>query len=610
MNFRSAATRLAGVTAILLVLSGCGAGGGDGVNYNANVNITRIDVEQDSTYQPGDSLTVSYDIYIVGITGTSVTIDFYMLHADSLGYTETDEDVEHAYFMGSVTADSGSRDSQSLNADLVVPSDVAQGGEYWVVAYVDPNDEIDETNENDNHPNLDNKDYPRDTILVELHSDHDFIIAGATITDNVVILDIPETGGDAGLTINQSHIIGHIDAVYHGSAIGLATLQGDVMIGGDWQSVKLWNTESKQYVNQLPIVFAYNGDEHYFGIDILLSNAQVDALLAAYDSASENELTLRFSLEDSTTSIEQNNTNNSQEITVPLYFFNSSRSILSARAVSSITKFEKSYSKSYGDKGKFAVGIDLYGKAQLDLLDIGGVIDASGEVDVWIFNAKNDLFSIKFHASAYADGLNTGYSTEIVIFNAKAFEEERFVAKFEKSFEKSWEEEKTLVEARFAIGPVPMSVSAGVSGELGFDLSVGYAVELYAKGDASLGLFHTNFKAFAEGGIDLLIASGGVIAELTLINNIFRLDSSVDLSLASDATPVIGYGIDLTDDLDVISGKFGLFAEVSGIKWCKKWGIPYPCGTKHTTYYLWLYQTPSVFNKSWTIYSNSGSINL
>jgi hypothetical protein len=332
----------------------------------------------------------------------------------------------------------------------------------------------------------------------------------------------------------------------------------------------------------------------------------VDALLAAYDSASENELTLRFSLEDSTTSIEQNNTNNSQEITVPLYFFNPSRRILSARAVSSITKFEKSYSKSYGDKGKFAVGIDLYGKAQLDLLDIGGVIDASGEVDVWIFNAKNELFSISYFASAYIDGLNTGYSSEMVIFNSKVFEAEEFVAQFEKSWSKSWEEEKTLVEARFSIGPIPMSVSAGVSGELGFELKVGYAAELYAKGD----LFTTKFTAFAEGGIDLIIASGGVIAELTLIDNTFSLDSSVDLSLASNATPVIGYGIDLTDDLDVISGKFGLFAEVSGIKWCKKWGIPYPCGTKHTTYYLWLYQTPSVFNKSWTIYSNSGSINL
>jgi hypothetical protein len=205
-------------------------------------------------------------------------------------------------------------------------------------------------------------------------------------------------------------------------------------------------------------------------------------------------------------------------------------------------------------------------------------------------------------------GLNTGYESEMIIFNNVVFEDEKFTAKYEKSWEKKWEEEKVLAHSTFTVGPVPIKVEAGVTGDLGFELKVGYNAELYAEGD----LFHVDFGAFGRGGVDLLAASAGVQAVLTLIDNTFTMESNAGFALLTEnnTNPHIEYGIELKNDLDVISGKFGLYAETIGVKWCKKWGIPYPCGKKTSRYDLWLYKTKSVYNKSWTIYSKEGDINL
>jgi hypothetical protein len=137
---------------------------------------------------------------------------------------------------------------------------------------------------------------------------------------------------------------------------------------------------------------------------------------------------------------------------------------------------------------------------------------------------------------------------------------------------------------------------------------VGYNAELYAEGD----LFHVDFGAFGRGGIDLALVSAGVQAILTLIDNTFALESNAGFALVTSGNknPHIYYGIELKNDLDVISGKFGLYAKTVGVKWCKKWGIPYPCGKKETKYDLWLYQTKSVYNKSWTLYSKEDEIEL
>jgi hypothetical protein len=152
-------------------------------------------------------------------------------------------------------------------------------------------------------------------------------------------------------------------------------------------------------------------------------------------------------------------------------------------------------------------------------------------------------------------------------------------------------------------------VSAGIDGSVGFEFTMGYALsELYSGGD----IFAAGFGGFANGGVDILFVSAGITVDINLIDNVLSLDTSASLALLEDGVvdPQIEYSFELTDEIDIISGRFGLFADVRGVKWCKKWGIPYPCGKKTNRYYLWLYQTPSVFSKNWTLYSKDGSVKL
>lgn len=253
--------------------------------------------------------------------------------------------------------------------------------------------------------------------------------------------------------------------------------------------------------------------------------------------------------------------------------------------------------------------MDLGGDLQVDLLEKAASLEAGGSVDMWLFNAKNTIFGVSFDGQAYITGLNTGYDSEMIIFNATVFEDSYWNAQFEKTFEKSWEEERILAQARFSVGPIPITIKAGIDGGVGFELTIGYALsELYANGD----IFSTNFGGFATGGVDLLLVEAGVVIDINILDNVLALETSAELALLDEGSvdPRVDYSFELTDDLDVISGRFGLYAEVTSVKWCKKWGVPYPCGSKETTYYLWFYQTPSVYKKSWTIFSKEGSISL
>ncbi|MBE1299513.1 MAG: hypothetical protein GJ680_06365 [Alteromonadaceae bacterium] len=591
----------------------------------ANLTISSIDANNLNVYKMDEVIRVDYQLEVTELNQPDVDVDFYLVHGDSA----EDEEIAETHFLASVThaaAENGSIvDSFSVN----IPA-VEHTGNYWIVAIVDPDNEVAEENEVDNHPNIDNEqhvegDFPAIQIEISASPEHEFDFVSSYVDGGIVVLDSPEVHEGTGE--HHSDIIGHIDAVYHGDHEATAALTAEVEIDGTYQPVSLWDSVSQSYTDSQSVTFTYNGEEHFFGFDIGLTDDQLAAIYATYAAdAISNEITLRLTLTDTTdAAIEADTGNNSVEITSPLYFFERTdesddgvdglagkNELMTAKDVTftgNKLTVDGSYDKSYGDASKFKVGVELGGELAVDLLDKAAALEAGGSVDMWIFNAHNTIFGASFDGQAYITGVNTGYDSEMIIFNTTVYEDSNWVAQFEKTFEKSWEEERILVQAKFSVGPIPMKVSAGVDGGVGFELTVGYALsELYANGD----IFSANFGGFAQGGVDLLVASAGVTIDINIVDNVLAMDSSAELALLEEGTvnPRVDYSFELTDDIDVISGRFGLFAEVSGIKWCKKWGIPYPCGTKKTTYYLWFYQTPSVFQKSWTIFSKEGSVSI
>ncbi|WP_125779553.1 hypothetical protein [Pseudoalteromonas rubra] len=614
--------------AMLTTLSGCELGGNDKQpivipveQSKSNIAITKISTGPLETLEPNTAVQVFYDVDISGFNDIDVDVHFYMVHAAELDTSNGEEaEIEEVHKVGALELTQVSEGSHSFETEITIP-DTLLGGHYHLIAQIDPHDDHVEDVEEDNHPSVDHApfadgEFPFADVHVRVLESHDYKLLDAQFGQQALILDVPDNTD--GTSDHHSDLIGYLSADYEGSNLGSTAITAEVLVNGNWQATHFWNAESTAYEAQLTHNFTAGLHDEHIGFDIALDDALLSQIYQGYDATVEQSLQVRFTLTDLAQNAETITDNNVIETEIPLYFFtgestDTEQSLAKRDAQYSVglanIKLEKEFDKSYGNKSKFSVGVDLSG--QLFIVptgDPGGRIAGEGVVEAYFFNAQNTLFSISYDGSAYISGQNTGYASEMIIFNNVAFEDEKYTTKYEKSWEKSWEEEKVLAKARFTIGPVPMSVEAGVTGNLGFELTVGYNAELYAEGD----LFHVDFGAFGRGGVNLGLVSAGIQAILTLIDNTFAMESNAGFALVStgNKAPHIYYGIELKNDLDVISGKFGLYAETIGVKWCKKWGIPYPCGKKTHRYDLWLYQTPSVYNKSWTLYSKEDEIEL
>ncbi|KAF7787903.1 hypothetical protein PRUB_a2425 [Pseudoalteromonas rubra] len=621
-------TRAILASAMLTTLSGCDLGGDDKLpivipveQSKSNIAITKISTGPLETLEPNTAVQVFYDVDISGFKDIDVDVHFYLVHAAELDTSDGEEaEIEEVHKVGALELTQVTEGSHSFETEITIP-DTLLGGHYHLIAQIDPHDDHAEDIEEDNHPSVDHApfsegEFPFADIQVRVPESHDYKLLNAEFGQQALILDVPNNTD--GTSEHHSDLVGYLTADYEGGNLGSTAITAEILVDGNWQPTHFWNTENTAYEAQLTHNFTAGLHDEHIGFDIALDDALLTQIYQGYDATQEQSLQVRFTLTDLAQDAETITDNNVIETEIPLYFFtgddaDTEQSLAKRDAQYAVglanIKLEKEFDKSYGNKSKFSVGVDLSG--QLFIVptgDPGGRITGEGIVEAYFFNAQNTLFSISYDGSAYISGQNTGYASEMIIFNNVAFEDEKYTTKYEKSWEKSWEEEKVLAQARFTIGPVPMSVEAGVTGSLGFELTVGYNAELYAEGD----LFHVDFNAFGRGGVNLGLVSAGIQAILTLIDNTFAMESNAGFALVSNGNkaPHIYYGIELKNDLDVISGKFGLYAETIGVKWCKKWGIPYPCGKKTHRYDLWLYQTPSVYNKSWTLYSKEDEIEL
>ncbi|QPB84323.1 hypothetical protein CWC22_015555 [Pseudoalteromonas rubra] len=621
-------TRAILASAMLTTLAGCDLGGDDKLpivipveQSKSNIAITKISTGPLETLEPNTAVRVFYDVDISGFKDIDVDVHFYLVHATELDTSDGEEaEIEEVHKVGALELTQVTEGSHSFETEITIP-DTLLGGHYHLIAQIDPHDDHAEDIEEDNHPSVDHEpfsdgEFPFADLQVRVPESHDYKLLNAEFGQQALILDVPNNAD--GTSEHHSDLVGYLTADYEGGNLGSTAITAEVLVEGNWQPTHFWNTENAAYEAQLTHNFTAGLHDEHIGFDIALDDALLTQIYQGYDATQEQSLQIRFTLTDLAQGAETITDNNVIETEIPLYFFtgddtDTEQSLAKRDAQYAVglanIKLEKEFDKSYGNKSKFSVGVDLSG--QLFIVptgDPGGRITGEGVVEAYFFNAQNTLFSISYDGSAYISGQNTGYASEMIIFNNVAFEDEKYTTKYEKSWEKSWEEEKVLAQARFTIGPVPMSVEAGVTGSLGFELTVGYNAELYAEGD----LFHVDFNAFGRGGVNLGLVSAGIQAILILIDNTFAMESNAGFALVSNGNkaPHIYYGLELKNDLDVISGKFGLYAETIGVKWCKKWGIPYPCGKKTHRYDLWLYQTPSVYNKSWTLYSKEDEIEL
>jgi hypothetical protein len=216
---------------------------------------------------------------------------------------------------------------------------------------------------------------------------------------------------------------------------------------------------------------------------------------------------------------------------------------------------------------------------------------------------------------AYDYGLTTFGSK---IWGGAASKPKAFKYTYAWKSSKSWSKSKGW-SFTFWAGPVPLSVSFGFKGSAniayGFTISAQFSqttkddgkawadLKPYVKPGASL-------SAYAEAGVNLLIAKGGVGASLTIIGGNIPLTMYGKITVANPVTKrtaVLKADVDLDFSLTTLSGKVYAYAKLWSIS-CKNWR-PWSCSSGYKTVwtgnifsfsgYTWKYALYD-YHKTWT----------
>jgi hypothetical protein len=145
-------------------------------------------------------------------------------------------------------------------------------------------------------------------------------------------------------------------------------------------------------------------------------------------------------------------------------------------------------------------------------------------------------------------------------------------------------ERRTLLEARarFAIGPIPVTLAAGAAGEIGVELSLqgnmeygcpnpsqnpntvvttGPSPDLLRLGAEGGARPYAALNAFASAAVDLVIASAGVRTDLTLLQLSIPFTASVSANLDAQSSPTARARTQMKLSLQSLSGRISVFID-------------------------------------------------
>jgi len=230
----------------------------------------------------------------------------------------------------------------------------------------------------------------------------------------------------------------------------------------------------------------------------------------------------------------------------------------------------KSFNYTLGNNSTFAAfangKLDLTGKS--DLTTVYGEANAGGSV----LGASKNILRVTGQATAPKTGVMNGKLTFAVLgIN---------VYNLNQNTNASWSKSDTLTRsfdwntsATFTIGPIPVKVKVGAKGSAG----VSYFVSLRPVAAKAQLSPTANATVYAQAGVDILIASAGVGASMTLIDSDLNLGGEVAILFEGGGAFFFErfYGC---VDLNMLKGKVYVYAEID---------LPWPLPDKEWQWTLW-----------------------
>jgi len=622
----------------------------------AGISLTSIGQTEKSVYRKGEPISINFAIGSSKISADNVVVSFSVVPVNELealiARGETSASSIGDYLVSSITPG-----VEAFQADLIIPNDLIGGQDFVILGALDADGSV--ANDSDFDDNLsrgfnENFDHPTTKVITITDSFiNDLSIENAEVGEGFILLETPPSGfqvGQASSSVllvdddpRESNAVGHIDVMKLGSDSMNAIIQVDVIVDGEETAALMWAGENDEWINEAPYDVPSPNDLHFVPWDIRLSADQRAALFAAYDpSSTENIATFRFRIKQTSGAQDENPANNNFELEVPFRFFapggdpdeeiadsaqttpvstRPSKMLPSRLAApskpqttqasldtlssgtsidSGVFAFDRSYSQTYGDKKKFAVGLKSQSINSINGPAGTGRIYNTATVNAYALGKRIELAHAFGNAEADALGGTAGYHGFMRVFeNVVLDQSESKSTDISREWSLQWMEEKTFAKATFFAGPIPITIRAGAEGTMGFGAGLGISGGISGALIEGYGdLFFAQLDAFATGGVDIGFASGGIRADLLLLQHRFRVSGAADLSQIFNRE--ITLSALAQNQIQAIQGKFSLFAKYKYFKFC--------CKKRTRTKTLTLYKTGTLFSKNWDLLSESRTV--
>jgi hypothetical protein len=553
---RKIATNLAPLFLVLLlglILGGCAEGGSES---QQDFEISQIEVLNSDNIVPGFPINLIITMESI-VSADNLGIEFSFIQEDA------EKEEITTYHLGSYAIPFVEAGEEVYPVEMVIPSDIP-AGEYKLVACTDPLDQINEANENNNV-------HTEAIVNVTIKSEEnpDLVVQSVELDSNYFTLNITDEHDEDG--IRENHLSATICLVSYGKTTTNVPLRASIETSAGFEEIMIWNSDTESYTYEITITELIVNIPKYISLDLFIPDN------VAANMTNENSFVLKITGDSDNTipefegavTISDREDNNS--ITANVYTY--SLGSYSGEGL----YFQKSYSKNFHNS-KFGVKVRF--DASASLKGSGARADVSGSVPVTIFGHTFDFIEIDSNAHANPVIITDSSYSLNVEFVDRTIYEKKGSNGFRWSKDWSIHKEKGFSE-HFWLAIVPVEVSAGAEGTLGFKIEV--AIESEFNADAGP---YVDVGAYASASIDLLVAEGGIRGDLSLTDMTFTGNADATLSLNDNASVLSGtLSENIGYDLEGPSGRLYIYVKYPKI--CYKWHvIPYPCGHHTKTYSL------------------------
>lgn len=640
------------------LITGCGGGGGGDTDTTAATNLKVTSIQQpEGAADAGHTISLQYTVNSESAVSDVIT-SFYIMNKsdfDALDDIDLRSDIEQ-YYIGSDTIEYVSTGDNISTVEFQLPQDMDSGGEYFIVANVDPDGLISENNEDDNeYTTLDT-----DTRAASFNLDvslankdvTNLVLKNFELQDTTIVLDLEDYDAASipALVLTEEYpnfgraqIKGSAVIEVDGPPLTVEQLNtikfaAQVYMGGTWHDVNYWDNDNgnfAQYVNLriVDVTETLDSDEEEdrsiseyivdvdINIPVATALAMVTNIIGVAPSSGDftgnntelintyNTFGIRIILDPDNSFTETTKEDNTYEQYVKVYTLPGTTVRVSS---SSPYVLEKEYKKGIGKKSRVKAQLEMYTRTGFETQTKYGVIEKSEiSMPIYAFKHSVELFGISDQHSAYVNSPgDTGYANSITFMNSVIYSDEQWADSITISFERSWAKERKFASATFTIGPVPITVATGAEGQIGMMLS-GTLNTSNPILESNNNLPDMDFDLYATAGVGGGGFSAGPAISMTIIKDILNFYASASLTLdGSDNLDTGTISAKIRNDMEAIRGKFGVYVKYRTLKWCKKWGIPYPCGTRKKKKYKWFYKTRALYDKKRTLYNKSKTWNF